>query len=160
MQYSCFNIGTQRNSCVQCCGELGSSPFFLSNGMKQGSVISPLVFSTYVDELNRILYRTLIGCHITGKILIFFFYYVDDLACVSPAVAPVYELLRSCNPRSIAWSSARISQDVGSLSREGFKSVTSSFWLSNAKVIYGNKCKYFNHTNTNEFTDGEDIRQS
>ncbi len=36
----------------------------VSNGVKQGGVLSPILFTVYVDELLRILENARLGCHI------------------------------------------------------------------------------------------------
>ena len=50
-----------------CCvnwGDQQSSPFSVSNGVKQGGVISPLLFSIYIDKLFLILKQSGMGCHV------------------------------------------------------------------------------------------------
>ena len=49
------------------CVKLGgrkSSYFWLSNGTRQGSVLSPLLFSVYLDDLLKELRGLGLGCHI------------------------------------------------------------------------------------------------
>ena len=41
-----------------------SDPFSVSNGVKQGSVISPLLFSIYIDNLFSKLKQLGLGCHV------------------------------------------------------------------------------------------------
>ena len=41
-----------------------SASFPISNGVKQGGVISPLLFSLYVDELFLLLKKSGLGCHV------------------------------------------------------------------------------------------------
>ena len=60
-----------------------SSTFSLSNGTRQGSVLSPVLFSVYLDDLLKELRRLALGCHIGG-----FWYgalgYADDLVLLAP----------------------------------------------------------------------------
>ena len=45
-------------------GDEKSASFGISNGVKQGGVISPLLFSLYIDELFLLLKESGIGCHV------------------------------------------------------------------------------------------------
>ena len=56
------------------------SPY--QNGVKQGGVISPLLFSLYIDELFLLLKQSDIGCHV-GLTYAGAFGYADDIALVA-----------------------------------------------------------------------------
>ena len=43
-----------------------SESFRLTNGTRQGSVISPVLFSVYLDDLLKELRQLNLGCHIGG----------------------------------------------------------------------------------------------
>ena len=43
-----------------------SSPFSVSNGVWQGGVLSPVLFSVYIDELLQRLQTLGVGCHWEG----------------------------------------------------------------------------------------------
>ncbi len=61
-----------------------SHSFNVTNGVKQGSLISPLFFTLYVDELIDKLEHSGYGCKIGNKycgILI----YADDIFVLSPS---------------------------------------------------------------------------
>ena len=45
-------------------GDETSASFSISNGVKQGGVISPLLFILYIDELFLLLKQSGIGCHL------------------------------------------------------------------------------------------------
>ena len=47
-------------------GGLKSDPFPISNGTRQGSVLSPILFAIYLDGLLSKLRRNGLGCHIGG----------------------------------------------------------------------------------------------
>ena len=50
-------------------GNTLSSSFQIVNGVKQGGVISPVLFSIYMDKLSMTLNNTAIGGHIGGQLL-------------------------------------------------------------------------------------------
>ncbi|CAL4144648.1 unnamed protein product, partial [Meganyctiphanes norvegica] len=62
-----------------------SSKFDVTNGVRQGGVLSPLLFSLYVDDLLVKLKNNGIGCHI-GHHFVGAFGYADDLILLSPSV--------------------------------------------------------------------------
>ena len=63
-----------------------SAGFSISNGVKQGSVISPLLFSLYIDELFLLLKQSGLGCHV-GLTYAGAFGYADDIALVAPSLS-------------------------------------------------------------------------
>ena len=72
-----------------------SSPFTLTNGTRQGSVLSPLIFSVYLDDLLRELRRLQLGCSIAGC-----WYgacgYADDLIILAPNREVLQRMLEVC----------------------------------------------------------------
>ena len=64
-----------------------SSSFAITNGTRQGSVLSPVLFSVYLDGLLAQLRRLQLGCHIGG----WWFGalgYADDLILLAPNRGP------------------------------------------------------------------------
>ena len=41
--------------------------FFVTNGVRQGRILSPMVFNIYIDGLSDILNNSIIGGYIGGK---------------------------------------------------------------------------------------------
>ena len=73
-----------------------TSPYFdVSNGIRQGSVISPVLFCTYLDELLLDLEKHKMGCHVGNK---FFgcMAYADDIVLLSPSVSGLRLMLGVC----------------------------------------------------------------
>ena len=73
-----------------------SECFSVSNGVRQGSVLSPYLFCIYVDKISECLNCAGIGCKIKN-LLINHLFYADDLVLFSPSSRGLQTLLNICN---------------------------------------------------------------
>ena len=62
-------------------GKTVSSSFHVTNGVKQGGIISPVLFNVYMDDLSTSLNNSGIGGHI-GEKTINYLCYADDCALI------------------------------------------------------------------------------
>ena len=76
-------------------GNCFSSPFCVTNGVRQGSVLSPYLFCVYVDRISDKLNETKIGCNFRNMIINHLFY-ADDLCIFSPSSRGLQKLLDVC----------------------------------------------------------------
>ena len=76
-------------------GSLTSDLFYVSNGVRQGSILSPHFFSVYVDDLSSQLNKLKVGC-VLGESIINHLLYADDIALISPSSAGLKKLLTVC----------------------------------------------------------------
>ena len=67
----------------------------VSNGVKQGGVISPILFTIYVDELLSRLKCCPFGCHI-GQTFCGALGYADDVVIMAPTVVSLDKMLDIC----------------------------------------------------------------
>ena len=72
-----------------------SESFNVSNGVRQGGILSPYLFNVYMDDLSLRLQKKYVGCKIANKIINHLFY-ADDLVLLCPSHWGLQELLDSC----------------------------------------------------------------
>jgi hypothetical protein len=73
-----------------------TEPFNVSNGVKQGGVLSPFLFGVYIDELLVKLSNQKYGCFI-GNLFMGAFGYADDVSLLAPTRYALYRMLESTN---------------------------------------------------------------
>ena len=77
-----------------------SSYFCVTNGVKQGGVLSPTLYSVYIDDLLCKLEQSGYGCHVgdvyTGSVA-----YADDLILLSPTVYGLDQMINICESFAI-----------------------------------------------------------
>ena len=94
-------IYTHQNCSVRW-GSAISSSFPIKNGVKQGGVLSPLLFSLYTDTLLHNLSESGVGCYI-GNTFMGAFAYADDIALLSPSLTGMKRMLTICEEFSIQY---------------------------------------------------------
>ena len=73
-----------------------SHSFSLSNGVRQGSVLSPILFSVYLDELLEMLGNSGVGCHWGGS-FIGALCYADDIVLLAQCASALRHMLNICD---------------------------------------------------------------
>ena len=68
------------------------SPFQVSNRVHQGGVLSPILFTMYIDDLLSGLQQLGVGCH-WGSDFVGAVFYADDLALLVPSAAALQIML-------------------------------------------------------------------
>ena len=76
-------------------GDVCSSDFKCINGVKQGGVLSPILFCVYMDELLSRLSGCGLGCYV-GKTFMGAMCYADDLTIISPSRRSMEIMLQIC----------------------------------------------------------------
>ena len=77
-------------------GNTTTSSFFVSNGVKQGGILSPILFNVYMDQLSVKLNASNIGGAI-GGVLVNHLCYADDICLISLSSAGMQQLLNICD---------------------------------------------------------------
>ena len=76
-------------------GNTNSESFTVSNGVKQGGVISPIFFCVYMDALISKLIESQVGCWM-GSVYAGSWVYADDFKLLAPSVKALHIMLEIC----------------------------------------------------------------
>ena len=82
---------TTQKACVRW-GSALSDNFLITNGVRQGGILSPLFFCVYMDCLSESLCNTQTGCNV-GGVMINHLMYADDLVIISPSAKGLQRLV-------------------------------------------------------------------
>ena len=101
-----------------------SDKFKINNGVKQGGVISPVLFNLYTDSLIERITKSHVGCHI-GNVSTSIIMYADDIALLAPTRGAMQKMLTIC-------------QDFGESFNLSFNTEKSE------SIVFGKLCYDFN----------------
>ena len=83
-------------SCKVRWGNAYSDEFPVPLGTKQGGVMSPRLFATYVNDMIQLLRNNGVGCHIL-KLFLACILFADDLALIAPSRSGLQKMIDICN---------------------------------------------------------------
>ena len=139
-----------------------SYSFSISNGVKQGGILSPVLFCVYYDELLRKLKQSRMGCFV-GHWFIGALAYADDVVLLAPSATAMRRLLAICDEFAEEYNlsfNASKSQcmyfpPVGL----PHASTMPIFRLNGNQLAFVDKYIHLGHLITTNFTDDADIWQ-
>ena len=92
--FCCLGIyGSQE--CLVRWGLCSSASFGVSNGVRQGSILSPFLFALYLDGLLSELVECGVGCHL-GNLFAGCLCYADDIVLLAPCPSALRMMLNIC----------------------------------------------------------------
>ena len=140
-------------------GNVMSAPFHVTNGVRQGGILSPFLFNLYMNDLSLTLNTSGTGCRI-GDCLINHLMYADDLVILSPYSAGLQQLLAICSMYGAEFDikyNAKKSKIMIVRSREDRKARFPEFYLAGMVLGVCSDITYLGHYITNDLTDDKDI---
>jgi len=69
-------------------------PFHVSNGVRQGGVLSPYLFAVYLEDLSNELNNIEAGCYI-GEVLLSHLIFADDICVFCPSVQRILDMCQA-----------------------------------------------------------------
>lgn len=134
-----------------------SNYFSLLNGVKQGGVISAILFTLYIDGLLLRLKESGYGCHINGTFM-GALSYADDITLISPSIIGLNKMIAICSKfaddYSITFNSKKsVCIKFGDTIKEHEK-VT----LKNSEIAWVSKIKHLGNFIDTSLTDEIDCR--
>ena len=139
-------------------GEL-SQPIYMLNGVKQGGVLSPILFCIYMDELLTRLKDTGVGCYM-GHHYLGSLGYADDLKLLCPTISGLQKLLNTCEKFAIEFDLLFNAKKTNCICYSSNPPVNlRQLRLNNTCITWQSQVKYLGTLFQSNLSDEKDIRQ-
>ena len=150
---------TDQRMCVRW-NHTESNKFHISNGVRQGGVLSPILFTIYVDELLDLLKSAGVGCHwnhhFVGAIC-----YADDIALLAPSPAALRIMLRTCSSfaesHSLIFNAGKSQLITFARTPSATASTSLNFSFCGQSLPLCETVSHLGHTLSSDFSDDADI---
>jgi hypothetical protein len=142
-----------------------SQSFRVRNGVRQGAILSPVLFCVYLDVLLGRLGSHGVGCHI-GSLFVGALAYADDLVLIAPSANAMRSMLNVCDEFAAQFNvvfNATKSKCIYCISVGASRYVNNfatrpSFYIGSQVIEYVDRWPHLGHIITNDCDDAEDIR--
>ena len=141
-----------------------SDCFTVSNGVRQGGVLSPLLFRVYVRDLISTVVNSKIGCFIAG-VCVNLLAYADDIVLLSPSWHGLQMLLNIIEDAAKAVDMSFNTDKTVCMVADPYdkRKIVSyafpCFKLANSDLKFVSQFKYLGHIIDNSFCDDSDINR-
>jgi hypothetical protein len=157
-----FKMYTGLSACIFWNG-VASSSFPVLNGVRQGGILSPILFCVYLDGLIARLTEAKIGCFI-GHIYVGVFVYADDIAIIAPTPLAMRKMLDICdryaNEYSIKFNANKskcLYFPSASCSHQADSNQLPLFTIAGDYIEYVDSWPHLGHILNTDFSDDPDI---
>ena len=133
---------TKQELCIRWGAEM--SPYFtISNGIRQGGILSPSLFAVYMDDLSSLLNTSRIGCNI-DDVCINHVFYTDDLCLMAPCAIALQELINVCYQYStkIDLNFNATKSFCIAFTPKHYKLLLPSLFINSLPILYADSIKY------------------
>ena len=150
----------EQSFCVKW-GNKASCFFKVSNGLRQGGILSPLFFNVYLDKLSISLSSSSVGCKLVDKSFNHLMY-ADDMTVLAPSVKGLQNLINICasyaEEHEIVFNSSKTV--CLCISAKSYKPKhLPTVYLNNAHLKYVSSFKYLGFVIIEEFNDSTDVKK-
>jgi len=157
-----LNFYTNSVACVSWNG-VCSQRFTIENGVRQGGIISPILFCVYIDGLLCRLYESGVGCFI-GHVYTGALAYADDVVLLAPTPSAMRIMLKICEDFakefSVVFNASKsvclmVSKGTSKASKMSVNDL--QFTLDGNHLAFVDECSHLGHVLTSRLDDNSDI---
>ena len=151
--YECQSMRTVWNNSY-------SSSFETGNGVRQGGIISPILFCVYMDTLLKQLEKEGTGCWVKGALDYYVaIAYADDLKLLSPSINGLKRMLKTCETIGetvgVKYNSKKTVCMLYARQKSRFKP---RMELCGNELVWVDSVKHLGHVITYDLSEAQDVR--